>query len=166
MLLLNKMIFIDPAGDGGERGLGHQHLPLAKNPTRSQRAREARAVVHMGQHPGSRGGQSRAEERGRPCYLFPHNSFLLHFPPCSSKHLSNLNESPWHPGEVRIKIITLQAREQVAISPLNSPSDSHFILNLILCREIWAQSRNFESLMEEKNLQVLTVFQGSGNISF
>ena len=94
MLLSNKMIFIDTAGDGGERGLGHQHLPMAKNPTRSQRAREARAVVYMGLHPGSRAGQSRAEERGRPCYLFPHSSFLLHFPPCSSKHLSNLNESP------------------------------------------------------------------------
>ena len=65
MLLPNKMIFIDTAGDGGERGLGHQHLPLAKNPTRSQRAREARAVVYMGLHPGSRAGQSRAEQGRR-----------------------------------------------------------------------------------------------------
>ena len=81
MLFPNKMIFIDKGWDGGGRGLGHQHLPLAKNPTRSQRAREARAVVHMSQHPGSRSGQSRAEEGGRPCYLFPHNPFLLHFLP-------------------------------------------------------------------------------------
>ena len=36
MLLQNKIIFIDTGWDGGGRGLGHQHLPLAKNPTRSR----------------------------------------------------------------------------------------------------------------------------------